>query len=159
MVNYFVLRKGAIESYYKHVSNTTYCDKPSAAVEEIAGLEENNTTIFEDCYKDIVSALKFIAITKVIDESFAVRKELLSELALVLGVLNKDSTEKEILATIKQAKNSSLSLFEYKIICENDKMGVEITLQSSAIDVDGFPFKIYCGQNVNEVVSMNVIKI
>ena len=107
-------------------------------------------------YADIVRSLKFAALDKNVDESFAVKKELLSELALVLGVLKEVSTEKELLSTIKQAKGSATSLFEYKIISENNRLGVEISLKSEIIDVSGFPFKAFDGENVNQIVETNI---
>lgn len=154
----FVLKKGAIESYYQYASDKTYNEKPSAAVEEISYLIDKDKNDIEEDYKDIVDALKYIASTEEIDESFAIKKELLSELALVLGMLTSKTSEKEIYAAIKQAKNDGISMFEYKIFAENEKIGVEVDLHSNIIAVSGFPFKIYKGQNVNELVELYINK-
>lgn len=74
----------------------------------------------------------------------------------MLGVLHKVSTEKELLSNIKQAKGSTESLFVYKIINENNQHGVEISLKSEIIDVNGFPFKAFVGDNVNQIIDTNV---
>lgn len=90
------------------------------------------------------------------DESFAVKKELLSELALILGILPQVSTEKELLSCIKQAKGSAESLFDYRIINDSKRLGVEISLKSEIIDVDGFPFKAFVGDNVNILIDERI---
>ncbi len=152
----FVLRKGAIESYYLFAPNTTFNGKPSAAAIEISGLQEKSEDEIGEQYADLVRSLEYAALDKKVDESFAVKKELLSELALVLGILGEISTEKELYSAIKQAKGSSESLFKYTIIEENTHKGVEISMSSKVIDVEGFPFKVFVGDNVNTVVEANV---
>jgi len=154
----FVLRKGAIESYYAFASNRTYSGKPSAAVLEISNLHTKTDEEIKEQYDDLIRALKYAALDKTVNESFAVKKELLSELALVLGILNESSTEKDIYSAIKQAKGNTNSLFNYKIIQENNRIGVEISIQSRIIDVEGFPFKAFVGENVNQVVDDHIQK-
>ena len=154
----FVLRKGAIESYYMFAPNTTYNGKPSAAALEVSGLQEkgNNETVAQ--YADLIRALEYASLDKNVDESFAVKKELLSELALVLGILKEVTSEKEISAAIKQAKSNAQSLFEYRIIQENDRKGVEVSLKSQIIDVEGFPLKAFIEDNVNQIVDRHIRK-
>lgn len=156
-VGCFVLKKGAIESYYKFSPNTTYNDKPSAAVEEISHIDEQDIAFVNEYYNDIIVALRYVSITKKVDESFAIKKELLSELALALGILQQNTTEKDIYAAIKQAKGSATSLFEYDIINSDGRLGLKVDLQSKIIEVQGFPLIIYAGQNVNEKID-EVIK-
>jgi len=157
-VGCFILKKGAIESYYLYAPNTTYSEKPSAAADEIGELQSQSNELICSKYEDVINSLKYAALTKTVDESFAVKKELLSELALVLEILPKVSNEKEIYSTIKQSKGSSRSLFDYRLINNNDKSGVEVSLHSTIIDVSGMPFQIFIGQNVNAVVNEHVKK-
>lgn len=152
----FVLRKGALESYYSVASNATYDGKPTAAAEEVSGLQDKPIEEIEEQYADLIRSLKYAALDKTVDESFAIKKELLSELALIIGVLHKTTTEKELYSVIKQAKGTSESLFRYEIIQENDRTGVEVSLQSQIIDVDGFPFKAFVGDNINQLVDANI---
>ena len=152
-VGCFVLKKGAIESYYKFSPNTTYNEKPSAATEEVSHIDEQSISFVNDSYGDIIVALQYIATTKRVDESFAVKKELLSELALALGILQQDTTEKDIYAAIKQAKGNAVSLFEYHIINSDKKMGLKVDLKSKIIEVKGFPLTIFAGDNVNEKIN------
>ncbi len=155
----FILRKGAIESYYSFSSNTTYIGKPSAAVYEVSNIEDQNKEWICNQYGDLVRALKYAALDRKVDESYAVKKELYSELALVLGVLHNTSTEKELLSNIKQAKGNSESLFRYEIISEGNNKGVEISLKSTIIEVNGFSFKAFVGDNVNQIIDSNIHNI
>ena len=152
----FILRKGAIESYYTLSPNATFNGKPSAAAHEVSCWEEKSTEQIYEHFSDITRSLQFAALEKNVDESFAVKKELLSELALILGILPEVSTEKEILSCIKQSKGSVDSLFDYKIINENKRLGVEVSLKSEIIDVAGFPFKAFVGDNVNSLIDEKI---
>lgn len=152
----FILRKGAIESYYTFSPNATFNGKPSAAAHEVSCWEEKSTEQIYEHFSDITRSLQFAALEKNVDESFAVKKELLSELALILGILPEVSTEKEILSCIKQSKGSVDSLFDYKIINENKRLGVEVSLKSEIIDVAGFPFKAFVGDNVNSLIDEKI---
>ena len=124
----FVLRKGAIESYYQFAPSTTYDEKPTKAVEETSNLQDQSEAYIREKYGDIIRALEFVALTKKVDESFAVKKELLSELALVIGMLPRISDTKELYAAIKQAKGNNDSLFTYDPINENGRLGVNVRL-------------------------------
>ena len=152
----FILRRGAIESYYSSASNITYSRKPSAAALEVSHLEEKSDEEIRTQFDDLVHSLEFAALDNNVDESFAVKKELLSELALVLGILHSVDTDTELLSNIKQVKGSTESLFDYKLIKENGNRGVEISLKSKIIDVSGFPFKAFTSDNVNQIVDNNI---
>lgn len=152
----FILRQGSVESYYAFSPNTMFNGKPSAAANEVSYWEEKSNEQICEQFSDIVRSLQFAALDKNVDESFAVKKELLSELALILGILPKISTEKELLSCIKQTKGSAESLFDYKIINGSMRLGVEVSLKSEIIDVDGFPFKAFVGDNVNSLIDERI---
>ena len=152
----FVLRKGAIESYYQFAPSTTYDEKPTKAVEETSNLQDQSEAYIREKYGDIIRALEFVAFPTNVDASFAVKKELLSELALVIGMLPRISDTKELYAAIKQAKGNNDSLFTYDPINENGRLGVNVSIKSEIIDVSGFPFRIFCGDNVNDVVERTI---
>jgi len=148
-VGCFVLKKGAIESYYRFVSNTSNSEKTSAAAEEVSGINEEEPSVLEQYYSDIIKPLKYITKTKKVDESLAVKKELLTELPLALEILKPNTTEKEIHAAIKQAKGSATSLFNYQILNYEEKLGIKVDLTSKILEVQGFPFTIFWRENVN----------
>jgi len=153
-VGCFILRKGAIESYYKFASNDTYEEKPSKASEEVGNLDEIDTSTIETNYSDIVRALKYVAMTDNVDEAVTIKKELLSEIALVLDVLPEASNENDLYAEIKRTKGGSNSLFDYEII--ENKNGVKVTLKSDILNVNRFPFDIHIGDNVNELIKRSI---
>ena len=152
----FVLRKGAVESYYLHSSNTTFNGKPSAAALETTALAVDDDAQVREQYLDLLRALEFAALDKSVDESFAVQKELLSELALLLGILNEQTTENQISSAIKQVKGTNSSLFDYHVITDGTRLGLEVCIKSGIINVTGFPFEIYQGDNVNQVIAARV---
>ena len=77
-------------------------------------------------------------------------------MALALGILDKVNSEKEILSAIKQAKGNINSLFDYSIINENNRKGINVSLKSKIIDVEGFPLKAFVGDNVNTLIEANI---
>jgi len=151
-VGCFILKKGTIECYYQYSSGAASNRKTNIAVEEVEALSAFSNDAICEVYQDVVFALEDASATRLISENHAVEKELLSELALVLEIVPQIREEKEIYATLKQHKGNTLSIFKYAIIREGDKLGVEVSLDSAIIDVAGFPFEIFVGDNVNSVV-------
>lgn len=152
----FILKKGALESYYMYSSKNTYERKPSVAIEEISELETKEKKDILGNYKDIVEVLEYVALSKNIDESLAIRNELLSEIAIILQVLDEDTTENDIVTAVKKVKGHTSSLFKYNILNEGGKLGIEVELKSKILEVIGFPFKIYKGDNVNNKIEENI---
>ena len=154
----FILRKGALESYYISADSETYTDKPSEAIKETLAIETKNKSVVINTYDDIIRPLKYISLPAVIDESFAVRKELLSELPLALEILRKnpESAVQDIYTAIKQIKNVSTSIFKYEIIKEMDKTKLRVAIETGILEVIGFPFDISLDDNVNKFVDEHV---
>lgn len=48
------------------------------------------------------------------------------------------------------------SLFNYKAVQDNERIGVEISIQSSIIAVNGVPFIAYVGDNVNQLIDRHI---
>jgi len=72
------------------------------------------------------------------------------------SIIKKDIREEEIYSAIKQAKNNAASLFEYTIVEKEERRGVRVGMKSIILKVKGFPFEIYVGDNVNEIVELNI---
>ena len=156
----YVLRKGAIESYYQFANNAAYEEKPSNAVKEVEGMTSLSNDDVETHYDVMARALKSVAITEVVDESYAVRKELLSELALAMEVVEnkQDATESDVTAAIKQSKGLVNSLFKYEVVHENGKVGLKISSNATTLKIKGMPFVIFSGENVNTKVRETVLR-
>lgn len=154
----FILRLGTIESYYCFADNFVFNAKPSQAVKEINGIEEMDQEEVEQKYSDIIKALKFASLNKKVNEGNAIKKELYSELALVIGLLKNEpnSSEKDFLSAIKQVKGSPATIFEYTIINNGIRKGVSVNIKSNIIDVSGFPFTAYIDDNVNNLIDETI---
>ena len=81
---------------------------------------------------------------------------MLSELALVLEARKKAETKMELVSSVKYVTGKEVSLFDYELIDEKNRKGVEVSLNSKILNVKGFPFKVYVGDNVNAVVDQNI---
>lgn len=85
-VGLFILRKGALESYY---DDNVIEDKVNASViesEKILSLSEDN---LESRYQDIIKCLKYASDSESIDESRAIRDELLSLFPQFMPIMRK----------------------------------------------------------------------
>ena len=83
-------------------------------------------------------------------------EDFLEDKGITAEMLPNTDREEDLLSDIKQAKGNSESLFDYKIINENGRLGVEVFLKSKIINVSGFPFKAFVDDNVNQIVSAHV---
>lgn len=151
----FVLRKGSIEDYYFNCE-VNMSRKTNSGMKEIAYMEDCSEEQIRHQYEDIIKALNYAARNKSIDECYAVKTELLSELALVLEARKKAETKMELVSSVKYVTGKEVSLFDYELIDEKNRKGVEVSLNSKILNVKGFPFKVYVGDNVNAVVDQNI---
>ena len=149
----FVLRKGALESYYIHTHENIFDEKPSSAIEEIEYLQDIAIDKVSDNYDVIVRCIKYSANASSIDETVSVKRELLSEISPMLGQLNEKTDENEINTIIKQVKGNNNSLFEYEI----DYPKIDVNIKSNILNVQGFPITFNKGDNVNSVVEEKII--
>lgn len=163
----FILRKGALESYYIFAQNGVYDGKPSEAIEEINYLKNQSDQCIQDNYEIFIRLLKFASNKKVVDESNAVRQELLSEISAIVDWL-KQKTEDEIkqiidensmndiaLSMIRKLKKADGSFFRYKLL-QTDKISIEVEISSKIMEVKGFPLTISIDDNINDVIYKQV---
>lgn len=149
------MKKGSLESYYCFAPKDTYTGKINAVNDEISNLMEKDNKFIEKNYEDIIVALKFISLTRKVNESAAVKKELLSELPVAIYALKEQKDINFIKNEIKQRKNS-ISFFDYEIIHNGERDGLKVSMLSKIIKVKGFPFEIYTDENVNSVVNIKI---
>ncbi|MFI3208241.1 MAG: AAA family ATPase [Eubacteriales bacterium] len=165
----FFLKKGALESYYKNANNNAYDGKPSEAVKEIEYLKKMENECISEWYKEIVDALDFASKRKVINESRAIREDLLTELPAIIAAVNEmsdvekdDILQKDNLIVvakniIKRNKRTEKILFDYKLK-KNDKKEyiVQVCLLTPIINNDAFPLDIMLSENINQFINDNV---
>jgi ABC-type polar amino acid transport system ATPase subunit len=154
----FILRKGRIEDYYQFVDPNTSSDKPIAAVQEADKLIQKDGGFIERHYSDIVRALRYASEAPEIDEISAL-SELLSAVAgPALYRLSKETNNSE-LDTIarKTLGEGAASIFTItNITGENSEPTIQIGLNSSILNVTGFPIKLSKRCNVNSVIESSI---
>ena len=154
----FILRKGAIESYYTFSDENTSSGKPSAAVKEIESLNSKSNEFIEKNYFDILRALRYSAKFKNIDETESIQLELLSELAPIVNNLKKDTTIEDINTIIRKARGNSESLFKYEPKLIEGMPAIEVDLESKILETSGFPFVVKKGEDVISIVNSSINK-
>jgi len=122
----FILRKGALESYYH---NNAITDKVEDAVTESEYILSFPEEKLRSTYQDILKCLKYASNSEFIDESRAIRDELLS---FISPIHAHYAEGEENLNTLGRQS----SIFHYQI---NDEGKLEVSIASNVLDVTGFP--------------------
>ena len=126
-VGLFILRKGAIESYYHN--NNAITEKVDDAVTESEYILSLSEEELGSTYQDILKCLKYASDSESIDESRAIRDELLS---FVSPIHAHYAEGEENLNTLGRQS----SIFSYRI---NEEGKLELSITSNVLDVTGFP--------------------
>lgn len=146
----FVLRRGAIESYYQFRDQQVYADKPAAASEEMAAFMGADPVAVEDRYGDVLRCLRRAAQTEKIVEAESLQDTLLAIAAPALARVKAGTTSSESLNSLARSTLGSLAeLFELEV-----KDGtLVIGLKSKILDVSGFPVSVEKDSDVVKLVS------
>ena len=123
----FILKKGALESYYH--DNNAITDKVDDAVTESEYILSLSEEELGSTYQDILKCLKYASDSESIDESRAIRDELLS---FVSPIHAHYAEGEENLNTLGRQS----SIFSYRI---NEEEKLELSITSNVLDVTGFP--------------------
>ena len=99
-------------------------------------------------YDDVIRAIRFAASAKTVDESGAVKAELLRELPSMQLQLKQGVSGDKILWR-NHAKNNGKPIFNYE---ETADRKIRVDLRSKIMDVEGFPFEIGSEENVVAIV-------
>lgn len=137
----FILRKGAIESYYR--DDNAILDKIDDAVTESEDIFDSLEDEIETSYGDILNCLKYASNSEVIDESRAIRDELLSLAAPIHARYAEGETNLDNLG------RASL-IFNFHI---NDNGKLEISMNSKVLDVKGFPITLGKDDDVRKTIN------
>lgn len=136
----FILRKGALESYYH--DNNAITDKVDDAVTESEYILSSSDEL-ESTYQDILKCLKYASDSESIDESRAIRDELLS---FVSPIHAHYAEGEENLNTLGRQS----SIFHHRI---NDEGKLEVSITSKVLDVKGFPIILNKDDDVRKVIN------
>ena len=126
-VGLFILRKGAIESYYHN--NNAITEKVNDAVTESEYILSLSEEELGSTYQDIIKCLKYASNSESIDESIAIRDKLLDFFSTIYA--HYKSGEENLDTLGRQS-----SIFSYQI---NEEGKLELSITSNVLDVTGFP--------------------
>ncbi|PRL66723.1 ATP-dependent nuclease [Haemophilus influenzae] len=136
----FILKKGALESYYH--DNNAITDKVDDAVTESEYILSSSDEL-ENTYQDILKCLKYASDSESIDESRAIRDELLSFVSPIHAHYAEGAKN-------LNALGRPSSIFHHRI---NDEGKLEVSITSKVLDVKGFPIILNKDDDVRKVIN------
>lgn len=146
----FILRKGAIESYYQASDIYTSEGKPTAAVDEIEYLDQSLITEIRENLGDVVRCIEHASDGKRIDEAESLRDILLSIAAPAAARLsaNEKTTTQDINILAKTILGERANIFKCSVA------GGELTIdiESEILNVKGFPMTIDKNGDVVKII-------
>ncbi|GHD59536.1 ATP-dependent nuclease [Jeongeupia chitinilytica] len=140
----FILRRGAIESYYQSSDIFTSEGKPSAAVDEIEHLDGLAPSQLETILPEMTRCIKFASQGEKINEAESLRDVLLSIAAPAMAKLNTGANTQEMKVLCKTILREKSELFELTV--ENEQLTIK--LKSNILNVSGFPVTLEKGEDV-----------
>ncbi|WP_407435119.1 ATP-dependent nuclease [Lelliottia sp.] len=144
----FILRKGAIESYYQSSDVFTSEGKPSAAVDEIAFLDTLSSAQLETLVPEIVRCIMFASLSEKINEADSLRDVLLSVAAPAMRRLNAGTNTQELKILCKTILRERSEIFD--LFVEEEKLTIK--MNSKILNVNGFPIELNKGDDVIRVI-------
>ena len=146
----FILKKGAIESYYQASDIYTSEGKPTAAVDEIEYLDQISITEIREKLGDLVRCVEYASDGKRIDEAESLRDILLSIAAPAAARLstNEKTTTQDINILAKTILGERANIFK----CSVDSGKLTIDIESKILNVNGFPVKIDKNDDVVKII-------
>lgn len=140
----FILRRGAIESYYQSSDVFTSEGKPSAAVEEIEHLDSLTSSQLETVLPEMTRCINFASLGEKINEAESLRDILLSIAAPAMAKLNAGSNTQEMKILCKTILREKSELFD--LVVEGEQL--IIVMKSNILNVQGFPITLEKGDDV-----------
>lgn len=146
----FILRKGAIESYYQASDIYTSEGKPTAAVDEIEHLDQSSIIEIRENLGDVVRCIEHASDGKRIDEAESLRDILLSIAAPATARLsaNEKTTTQDINILAKTILGERANIFK----CSVDGGKLTIDIESKILNVKGFPVTIDKNGDVVKII-------
>lgn len=140
----FILKKGALESYYH--DNNAITDKVDDAVTESEYILSSSEEELGSTYQDILKCLKYASNSESIDESRAIRDELLSFISPIHAHYAEGAEN-------LNALGRQSSIFHHQI---NEGGKLEVSITSKVLDVTGFPIILNKDDDVRKVINQKL---
>lgn len=136
----FILKKGAIESYYL----TEECnsdDKVDKSVTESEKISEVTEEQVRNSYQDIIHCLEYASNSEKIDEARAIRDELLRFVAPIHARYSEGDID---------FVHENSAIFKHEI---DSNQNLVISISSKVLDVQGFPIILKKDDDVRKVIN------
>lgn len=144
----FVLRKGAIESYFSFNTEKHVASKPEVAAIEAAELSDADAEHVGQVYDDVARCLRCASAAEKIVEAEALQEVLLAICAPALAKIRAGKTDANLNAIARSITPELAGMFDLQVV--DGKL--QISLESKVLDVEGFPITIASGDDVLTLV-------
>ena len=151
----FVLRKGALEDYHGEWASEHASDKMAAAIDASDWIMETEPGLVRSAYDVLVRALEACSPLPPIGEQNFVSDLLLAVAAPALRNFGKATSDEDLNRKSREVLGERSSLFRLRKKHDGGECSeprLEIELQSSILDVEGFPVEFGAHDNPNDVV-------
>lgn len=145
----FVLRKGAIESYFAFNAEEGAASKLEAAAVEAAGINNADSEQVRGAYEDVVRCLEFASAAEKIVEAEVLQEVLLAICAPALAKIRAGQVSTNLNAMARSITPELAGLFDLQVV--DGKL--QISLTSKVLDVAGFPIAVAGSDDLLTVVA------
>jgi len=146
----FFLRAGGIENYYALPSSAD--TKPIAAAEQAATFGETNLGLLESRYADVLSAVRYIAPARGVDENRVLRPKLGAAITAVFQSMTRMTSADELNSIARSTIGVSAEVFSFENISTAEQLKLRIAIVSPLFIRANFPIEVSHGQNINQVL-------
>ena len=127
-------------------------DKRNAAAHEASHFADTDKLDIRKTYAEIVAAIEFAAQAEIINEGMAIRDLVLAVVTPALARITGSTTTIQLKAQSKSMLGKRSDLFDLKVGTA-DGLHLVVSLNSSILDVKGFPLRIPV--DANPITSVN----
>ncbi|MDC5141782.1 ATP-dependent nuclease [Acinetobacter pittii] len=138
-VGIFFLRKGSIEAYYCVSDKVTSEGKIDAAIEELTFINQENESLIETNYNDIIRCLRFASATDPINETRALRDLVLSIVSPCIAKMRDPDNKEDLNQFAQTLLKEQATIFHL----ERSEDNLIVHLKSKIIAASHFPLTIH----------------
>lgn len=142
----FVLRRGAIESYF--AADVESRGKPDAAAQEAATFDKRERELLRNHYQEVSAALAQIAPNQQVDEDVLLRPKLGAVLTAAFLSMEFGTTDEKLNSCARGTIGSDAEVFKLSNVSK-DKLRLRVAMASPLFQRSNFPFEIGCDENPN----------
>lgn len=148
-LGFFILKKGAVESYYSLENQNINSDKVEVAMKEMDRINSEEISIINNQYSDLLDFLKFASKSQQINERAAMRQTLLAALAPCMDEIQQENGVTDLNLIARNFIGDKANIFNI----ERSEDGMTVHLCSRILDSSRFPLVIKKTDDLTKVVA------